>query len=347
MPQVPSPSSRRDVLVAATIAVVAAIFAMLSPGGEFFQAYTWLVLSPEKLLPALGIPSTYNPAWLIALMAPFVILPGRIGLVLFLLASIAMCLVAAHVLGGKTIPMLISAQMAWILWWGQIEGLVVLGVALGWLALERKSWRLMVLAMALATLKPQIGLVPIIALWWWSGTWIRWRSLVAYCGFVAISIVIWGPWPIWFMQGIGIIVHGTQYGAWNSSLGLLALPLFVPALLLPLDRRQRLLALAATATVCSPYMPYYSTILLLCMGIPGWAYVFAFLGYLPTLFGTFIAWNGISLLPLSVLCWLYWPALQGRLGHWPAKKDPGGAQTPVAAVTINRRAPPPAARMGG
>ena len=114
---------------------------------------------------------------------------------------------------------------------------------------------------------------------------------------------------------------------WNASLGLWALPLFIPALLLPLNRQQRLLALAATAQLASPYLPYYSTILLLCFAIPAWAYLFAFLGFLPLVLGTTIAWNGVTLLPILLLAWLYAPLIK----NWLQKRrsPPDDSLTPA------------------
>ncbi|HLC34676.1 MAG TPA: hypothetical protein VJJ70_06735, partial [Anaerolineales bacterium] len=99
--------------------------------------------------------------------------------------------------------------------------------------------------------------------------------------------------------------RSTNYRPWNATLGPIALPLFLPALLVPLDRPQRLLALTATAMLDSPYMPYYSTLLLLVFPLPWPLLALAFLGYLPGLIGTTLAWKGVVLLPLGVLAWIY------------------------------------------
>ena len=123
----------------------------------------------------------------------------------------------------------------------------------------------------------------------------------------AASVAIWGPWPLWYAQEITNFVGDNHAGPWNASLGWIALPLFIPALFLPLTRYQRVMALTATGLLVSPYMPYYSTIILLVFNIPWWAYLFAFSSYFPNLIGTRLAWNAVALLPLSVLAWLYWP----------------------------------------
>jgi len=100
----------------------------------------------------------------------------------------------------------------------------------------------------------------------------------------------------------------------------------------PMGRKERLTALTAAGLLISPYTPYYSTLVLLCLPLPAWAYVFAFIGYLPGVVGTTIAWNGIVLLPLGVLGWVCWPYVRGRLGIRPAPPAPlpegeGGASS--------------------
>jgi hypothetical protein len=228
-------------------------------------------------------------------------------------ATIAIVIYACYHLGGKPIPVLLSAHIMWILWWGQIEGWGILGFLLAWIALKKRSWPVMFLALALAAFKPQVSLVPVLALWWWSGKQ-RWYSLAALLALFALSLWVWGPWPVWYVQGALRIAGQQRFGPWNASLGLIAAPLFIPALLLPLERDKRIIALTATALIASPYLPYYSSILLLCFPIPLWAYLFGFLAYLPSLIGTQLAWNGIVLLPISILVWIYWPILKS----WPA-----------------------------
>jgi hypothetical protein len=310
--------SRRHLLATLVVAVgVWALYSQIGPGDDFFRCYTWMVKEPERLAQVVTFPWTQNPPWLVPFMAPFVTLPGRAGYIVFLAFSLAMILFGAYLFGGKPIPILLSAHLCWILWWGQIEGWGVLGLALGWLALQKKAWPLMALALAMSAFKPQIAGVPAFALWWWSGS-DRWKSLTAMLALLAFSIWVWGPWPVWYWQEIFGFVGNQHHGPWNASLGVWALPLFVPALLMPLNRLQRLLAIAATANLISPYMPYYSTIILLCFDIPWWAYGFAFLGYFPLLVGSTVAWNGIVFLPLSLLAWLYWPGLQVWLKRRPS-----------------------------
>ncbi|MDR3574989.1 MAG: hypothetical protein P4L50_14105 [Anaerolineaceae bacterium] len=284
-------------------------YSLLGPGGDFFKAYRDLVLNPQNLISTFSHPITFNPPWLAPILAPMITMPGKAGYILFTGMTVLMLLYSARMLGGKSICLLISAQLFWILWWGQIDGLPVLGIAIGWLALQEKSWKKMVLALFLAALKPQMSFFPMIAMWWWLEKE-RWKAVGVFVIIITVSMVIYGPWPIWFVENIVKLSHSNFYGPWNSSIGIWALPLLIPALALKLNRQQRILALTASGILISPYMPYYSTILLFCFPIPWWSGLFAIIGYFPSVLGTAIVWNGITLLPISVLAWLYMPQLR-------------------------------------
>ncbi len=306
------------------------VYAYIGPGDDYKRCYTWMVMEPERLESVAVRPWTLNPPWLVPFMAPFVSLPGRPGYLAFMAATIAGIVYSTYVLGGKPIPILLSSHMMWILWWGQIEVWGVLAVVIGVECLRRsvphrKSWLLISLALALASFKPQVSLVPVLALWWWMGRE-RWKPVIAMLALFILSILIWGPWPVWYWQGIFGFIGDQHHGPWNASLGLWAMPLFIPALLLPLSREKRLIALTATAFIVSPYMPYYSTILLLCFAVPWWAYVFGFLSYLPSLIGTRLAWNAVVLLPILVLIWLYTPIVREWLERRGALKSPSSSQ---------------------
>jgi len=234
--------------------------------------------------------------------------------------TIGLFLFSSKVFKGKPVLVLISAQLFWILWWGQIDALAVEGLALGWWAWQKRSWKVLTLALLLGMLKPQISAVPLFVLWWWIGK-DRWKSLAIVAGVMLVSVLIYGPWPVWILEGVFWVANGTQYGPWNSSLGLIALPLFLPAFLTKLEPEQRLLALTATSVLVSPYMPYYSTVVLLVFALPWWMTIFAVVGYLPNLLGTTIAWNGIVFLPISILAKIYLPMLIA----WFRKSKPADA----------------------
>lgn len=306
------PWSKNYTFVVIAIALTVWIaHAVISPGTDYYGAYTWIVQNPERLPQVADYPWILNPTWMAPFMAPFVSLPGRAGYLIFMAAIIAMTIYGVYVFGGRAIPTLISAQMWWVLWWGQLEGWGILGLVLGWAALVKQSWSLMFLALTLAAFKPQVGLIPVLVLWWWSGK-DRWRSITAFVVLAIASVVIWGPWPVWYLQGIFKFVGDNHFLSWNSSLGYYFIPLYLPVFFLPLSREKKLIALTATTLVVSPYLPFYSTLIMFCFNIPWWSYFFGLIGYIPGFYKTNLAWNAIVLLPISVLLWIYWPwMLQG------------------------------------
>ncbi|HNB52633.1 MAG TPA: hypothetical protein PK530_11850 [Anaerolineales bacterium] len=287
------------------------LYAWVGPGEDFVGYRLW-VLDPSRYTQNVGI---FSPAWLAPLLAPLAVMPGRAGYILYLALLLVLLLYSVQMLGGSKWVALLSAQTFWMLWWGQIDLLAIFGIVLGWQALEKEDWKLLALAMILATVKPQTGVIPIALIWWWSGS-MRWKAL-GVCAVVGlVSLVVWGPWPLWVIQSLRTFVAARSFGPWNISIGPWALPLFIPALLLPMPRFDRLRVVIATTLLISPYMPYYSTLILLCFPLPVWLYLFAFIGYLPSVIGTQLAWNAIILLPIGVLLWTYVPLFI----HWRKSK---------------------------
>lgn len=285
-------------------AILWGLYAWVGPGEDFVGYRLW-VLDPSRYTQNVGI---FSPAWLAPILAPFAVLPGRAGYILYLALLLVLLLYSVRVLGGSKWVVLLSAQTFWMLWWGQIDLLAIFGIVLGWQALEKEDWKLLALAMILATVKPQTGAIPIALIWCWSGS-MRWKALGVCAVVGVISLVVWGPWPIWVVESLRTFISARSFGPWNTSIGPWALPLFIPALLLPMPRFDRLRVVIATTLLISPYMPYYSTLILLCFPLPVWLYIFAFIGYFPSVIGTTLAWNAIILLPIGVLLWAYIPLL--------------------------------------
>jgi hypothetical protein len=306
--------SRRGLLIAIAVAVgLWIVYAAIGPGDDFFRCYTWMVVEPQRLPSVAQQPWTLNPLWQNWFMAPFVTMPGRSGYLLFLAFTLGAVVYVSYFFGGKPALVVLSANMAWVLWWGQLEGWAALGLLLAYVALQNRSWVMLWIALMLATFKPQVGFAPVAALWWWHGRE-RWKALLALFVVFVITLLAWGPWPIWFASGLLRFAGDGHSDYWNASLGWIALPLFVPALLLPLSREKRLIALTATTLLVSSYMPFYSTILLLCFAVPWWAYGFGFLGYLVPIVGHG-AWNAVVFLPLTILLWLYKPLIRNFSIH--------------------------------
>ncbi len=304
------PWSRKTKMVTFGVAALAfVIIAVFGSGADFFGCYTRMVTGSVPLSTVAQNPWTQNPPWQNFFMAPFVMTPGRFGYYLFLAATIAMVLLGSHYFHGHAVFTLLSSQMFWVLYWGQLEGWGILGLVLAWQAVESQSWLMMFFSLAISSFKPQVSLVPVLYLWWTLGKG-RWKAMAGLAALFILSMLIWGPWPVWYAQDIFKFVGQRHYGTWNASLGWIAVPLYIPALLLPMERRKRLIALTATTLLASPYLPFYTTLPLLVLEIPWWIYPLAFLGYLPDAIGTVLSWNAMALISILALAWLYAPYLK-------------------------------------
>ena len=151
----------RKWLIISTVAISVFLFyAIYGPGADYLVGYTELVVHPERLAEVPENIWMLNPPWLAVLMAPFIAIPGKAGYIVFMAATLAMYIFGVKRFGGRVIPLLFSAQLMWILWWGQIDGLAILALLIGWIALEKKSWPLMFACLAVASVKPQLVLAP-------------------------------------------------------------------------------------------------------------------------------------------------------------------------------------------
>lgn len=277
-----------------------AFYATYAPGGEFYGIYRLMILHPEEYQTHSYI---FNPPWLFPILAPFEMLPGRLGFILYLILPIVSIIFVTKILKGNVYIALFSAQMFWVLWWGQIDWIGILGVGLTWLAYKKNSWLLMGLGILLVAIKPQIGLLAVTYLWFQYKE--KWKTAAFVFVFFLISLLIWGLWPLKIIDNILNYVDEGSFAFWNSSLGLIGLPLFF-LLFIKKPIEDKFLAIIAITLIVSPYLPYYSTLVLLCFPLPVGLYIFAFSGYSLNLLGPTITYQALVLLPMSVLIKIYW-----------------------------------------
>jgi hypothetical protein len=315
-------------------------------------------------------PGFRNPPWTVLLLFPFTLLSVRLGAGLVRLLTVGSALMAAHTLGegrlGRSVGgvlALFSLPMLNALYRVQLVGFVVLGVALGHVALRRRSPFLLVLALLLVTVKPQLSIL--LALLW---LWIvlrDWparsrRCVVACCaGGLIGTLVLFGPrWPLdWLGESRNWLDpnHPALISSpWRAG-AVLGLPAWTPVLLAlalglaggPGVIRGRgqspLMAgwAVALAMLLLPYQHSFDSLALLALALPPAAeislplacslYVLSFSQFLHVF--TLPHWLGAALpvggaLVLTGLCWQQ-GRRTGRLtpGDWHAYAE-SDAETP-------------------
>ena len=248
----------------------------------------------------------YWAHWIFQLLSVF---PEQITYILLSLASIMLVYLAVWVFEGHHWLVFTSFALAWTLYYGQIDSLVVGGLAFAWWALKQDKPILIGVGLILASIKPQLSLPLMLIIWWWSPN--RLKSLFVPFIVFLISLVQWGFWiPEWIEK-----IFDTDFLI-NLSRNLSLWTLFGPIILLiwplifwlPVSRKNKLLAIAAGTAMTFPYFPLPSAILFLVMPVPVWVYILLQLPLLASVVG-YELYYLMKIVPLLILFWVSWPVI--------------------------------------
>ncbi|MBI1259491.1 MAG: hypothetical protein GC204_18640 [Chloroflexi bacterium] len=254
----------------------------------------------------------YYTYWSLPIFQGLALLPGaHTAYILWSIINVICAWFAVRVFGGKAAPALLSYQMLFVCFYGQITGVTVAGLALLWWSLERKRWLLAGVGAALALIKWQMGLPLCLGLLllvdasWYD----RLRVLLVILVISLVSLILYPAWPLLVIQRI-VVEPPIRFGdisLWQK-LGLFSLLLWIPPLLLPLSNGRRYAALCVTVMLAIPY--YQQTGLLTLFVLPiGW---FALLGNIAYIYfwirNTQLEF--ITLVPLLAYIWILWQPLR-------------------------------------
>lgn len=266
-------------LLALTLAYVVA-FVILPSGFDI----------PYYYLPALaGAKPMLYPYWAYWLFAPLTIVPFKINYFLLIVGLLIGIIIACQSTGGSPWLLLLSFPFVWVLWYGQAESLVAMGIALMWHGRNKQDARWIGIGLLLASLKPHItGPAAAIILWQLKNWPLRLKSLWLLGPVILLSLVRWGwLWPVDWLANISSPVFRNSYN--NGSLwvwfGPWALILWVPALFVPMNNRARVLLALATSLLTMPYVPPYSQLALYLFPMPIWIWIWGYLPWMQLVFG--------------------------------------------------------------
>lgn len=257
-----------------------------------------------------------NPLWLYFVIAPVTLLPMKAAYAVFLLLNVGMIWLACRLTGVNRLAVLLSFPTLWLLWYGQIDGFVALGVALGLWAVRQEKPIWLGLALLLLLVKPHIGAPLALIYFLWSRSW---RALAVAAAVFLLSLVVWRPdWPIIWIRsllqfanppaGATITTAGQETNISLFPYGLVAWLV----VLLPMPRTERAIAALAATFLSVPYAPTYSLLALLVLPVPWWVYG---LSSVPLVMGPSGYWV-TTLAPLGCLAWItarQWPVMKATL----------------------------------
>jgi len=247
-----------------------------------------------------------NPLWIYFVIGPIARLPLPVSYLVFLLLNLGMFWMGSNLTGGNRYLLLLSFPAFWMLWFGQLDGFVLFGTALGLKALDSKKPILMGIAILLLLVKPHIG-APLAILYF---LWLPKRdTLLTVLLVTALSMIVWGwEWPIAWVRNI-LTIQEEYYVPQTTNISLFPYGFLAWLALLiaksPMDR----VKVALSATLLSvPYAATYSILPLLVLPLPWWVYV---IGSAPFLLGP----NGYrltTLVPIVTIILVIYPLLQAK-----------------------------------
>ncbi|MBM3151829.1 MAG: hypothetical protein FJZ96_06440 [Chloroflexi bacterium] len=257
----------------------------------------------------------YYADWFLPVFRLLAWLPWWRGYLLWGLLNLGGVFVAGRIFGGPRALVLCSFQALSTLASGQVTGLLVGCLALGWWAMAHHRWELAGLGFFLASAKFQIGLpfgflLLLAAEVGWRA---RLRALLLPAALSILSLVASPAWPLALWERIAA-VPPYDWGCislWRW-LGPGAMLIWLPPLLLPLARRKRFLALAAAVPLALPYFQQADLLALFVLPV-GW--LPALLGNLGFLYFEFLyeALPWLWVAPLSLYLAITLPALAAWL----------------------------------
>ncbi len=261
--------------------------------------------------------------WLLPLFKLLSFLPFEVSYSIWILLSVIGVVFAVRVFNGNLPLALISYQMSFSLFWGQISGIICGFLGLFWWSLHQKKWWLAGIALLIVAAKPHTGGMFAFLLWIFAE--IEWKDklrvlIIPIVGGI-LSLLVY---PGWIMA---VISGSSNAYAWgNISLyqwiGPWALLLFLPALIVPLPKQQRFLLLAVTCILTIPYFLQTDLITLFLFPV-GWIPIL--LGYLPAIMPFFLGYEGQHtgfLVPFFIYVSILTTALL-LLGKFVKNKKPG------------------------
>lgn len=271
---------------------------------EPFDYWVYMQTAPGNLL------QYYYADWMLPLFYLWAKLPPDWGYLLWTAAGILALFFAARLFGGNAALALVSFQMFYALFLGQINALLIGALALGWWGIAHRRWNVAGLGFFVAGAKFQLGLSLGFLLWLFAeiGWRERLRMLIVPTALASLSLLLSPGWPLALLERIEAYppYDWGSISLWHGF-GPAALLLALPPLLLPLDRARRFLALAAACPLMLPY--FQQTDLLALFVLPvGWLPVL--LGNLGYLFFQFqfeaLRWLWVA--PLTVYLAILLPA---------------------------------------
>lgn len=252
----------------------------------------------------------YYAYWFNPVFELFAILPFFVSFFIWNIVSIIGVFLAARIFGGNSTLALVSYQMCYILFQGQIMGWIIGALAFFWWGMSHRKWFLAGVFLLIASTKFQSGLVVALILWLLADITWKNRVQIVFIPLIAalVSLLVYPSWPLHLLS---LIERNPPINFGSISLwqwiGPFALILWVPPLILRIPKDQRMIALISTTSLGLPYFQQTDLIELFVFPI-GWFPIVGNIGYISILIGV-NALKILAIIPLMIYLLIITPSI--------------------------------------
>lgn len=292
------------------------IYIMLSKTSKFDDLEIYLATAKGD------VENYFYGYWLLPIFHLLSLLPYEFSCMLWIILSIIGVWFAARVFDGNSTLAIISYQMSFVLFLGQISGIICGFLGLFWWAIHHKKWELAGLAFLVISAKPQSGGLIVLLLWFFSE--INWQHklrilLIPIFGFL-ISLIIYPNWVMEIISRVDGLVTWGNISLWQW-IGPWTFILFIPILILHIPKQDRFLILVSTFILSSPYFSHHDLLTLFIFPI---GIIPILLGYIPAILFQFFGYEGQPsgvLIPLFIYFSLLFPKISRKLSFEKSNKN--------------------------
>jgi hypothetical protein len=193
--------------------------------------------------------------WILPVFSLMTRLPFDATVMMWNLLGIACVWMACRVFGVKLLPVMVGYQALTYIFYGQITGLLIGGLALSWWAMAHKRWDLAGLGFVIACTKYQFGLAYAVTLWLAAPITLKEKMRILVVPVLTVLATL-ALYPHWIPDAIARFHSEMPESGGSISLwrwvGAWSLLLFVPVLFVK-DTQKKLLLLMLAMTLAIPY----------------------------------------------------------------------------------------------
>ncbi len=249
------------------------LFSQGYPGFSDYQTY---------LRAAAGdIRGFYYPYWTLLIFKMMRSIPFYAGILIWGSANLLGIFFAARVFGNQPAFVLFSYQVMYVLFYGQITGLVIAGLGLVWVGIRTNQPTLAGAGVLLAAIKFHVGLPLGLALilMSWEGWQKTLRILFMPLMIGLLTLLIRPHWPMeLFRSSVSFPPSFAGSISLWKYMGPIALLFLLPCLLFPYTRQERYAYLAISLGLALPYFQQTELLALFVQPI-GWTALLGNLGF--------------------------------------------------------------------